>query len=165
MRRQRGDDDVHVILLLQALAEVNQRRGDMDAAEAALRELVDVTRRSSHRRTGLPACLNSLAGLLAEKGEFAAAVPLSREALEIAQSERMMDRPSIGAMRGNLAWLLAMTGQFDEAEPLILETFERAPPHPAGAASADRHVADHPGHDPSETRTSRSGRAVVPRGR
>ena len=138
--RSGGADDIHVIILLQALADVQSARGQLDSAEATLRELLARHRRAAHGRSGLPSCLNTLSGILADKGAYREAVPLMREAIEVAEQDGAGERFSLMSLRGNLAWLLAMDGQNDEAERLIgVELRQRRkvlpPNHPAIATS------------------------------
>ncbi|HWL93523.1 MAG TPA: serine/threonine-protein kinase, partial [Phycisphaerae bacterium] len=120
MRRRGGDaSGLHVTLLLQGLAEVQQERGDLHGAETAFGELVDELRRSPHGAMGLPAMLNSYAGVLAINGEFKKAVPLMKEAIALLDEKGYGGRTTRLRLEGNLAWLLARSGQDDEAEPLI----------------------------------------------
>jgi tetratricopeptide (TPR) repeat protein len=139
-KRDAGGDDVHVLVLLQSLADVLAAEGDVVSAEATLRELLGDLRRSTHGRSGLPSCLNALAGLIADRGAHAEAVPLMREAVQIATEDGTCEQSTLMSLRGNLAWLLALSGQDDEAEKIIQkELVERRrilpPKHPAIATS------------------------------
>ncbi|HUN82119.1 MAG TPA: tetratricopeptide repeat protein, partial [Phycisphaerae bacterium] len=139
MKSRGGENDIHVILLLQALADLQSARGQLDSAEATLRELLDRHRKSSHGRSGLPSCLNALCGILADKGNYREAVPLMREAIQVSEQDHG-EQLNLMSLRGNLGWLLAMDGQNEEAERIIggeLEQRRKILPasHPAIATS------------------------------
>jgi tetratricopeptide (TPR) repeat protein len=66
--------------------------------------------------------MNNLAGLLQAMGDYAAAEPLYRRALAIAEKAQGPEHPETGVRLGNLAGLLQDMGDYAAAEPL----FQRA---------------------------------------
>ena len=74
-------------------------------------------------------CLNNLAALVHLQGDYAAAEPLFRRALEISEKALGPEHPDTGTSLYNLARLLQAKGDYDEAEPLYrraLATNEKA---------------------------------------
>ena len=118
--RGRGDD-LHVQMLMQGVAEAHVQQGDLDDAETAFREIIHRMRQSPQSHVGLPAALNSLAGVLAERGRYTDAIPIQDEAVRIQAKTGHGGPVNALKYRGNYAWLLALSDRLDEAEPLIRE--------------------------------------------
>lgn len=121
MKRRGRGDDFHVLMLQQNLAELRVQQGDLEGAEATFREIIEAMRKSAHGEVGLPAALNSLAGVLAELGRYEEAVTVQEEAIEGLAGAEQVGPVTTLKYHGNFAWLLAMSGRLDEAEPLIRE--------------------------------------------
>jgi serine/threonine protein kinase/Tfp pilus assembly protein PilF len=125
MKNRGQGDDVHMQMLLQGIGETQLQQGDIAGAEAAFKELAQRVRSSAHGQSLLPAVLNSLAGVLAENGRYAEAIPFQKEALEVQSKAGFGGAVTVLTYRGNYAWLLAMAGRLDEAEPIIREVLEK----------------------------------------
>jgi tetratricopeptide (TPR) repeat protein len=75
--------------------------------------------------------LNNLAALLYNKGDYAAAEPLFREALALSRKRLGDQHPDVAISLNNLARLLGKKGDYAAAEPLIKEAvdiFQRSLP-------------------------------------
>ncbi|HKQ50216.1 MAG TPA: tetratricopeptide repeat protein [Phycisphaerae bacterium] len=121
MKRRGREDDFHILMLLQNLAELRAQQGDLLGAEAACREIIAAMRKSANGEIGLPAALNTLAGVLAELGRYEEAVSVQEEAIQRLAATKHVGPVTVLKYRGNFAWLLALAGRLDEAEPLIRE--------------------------------------------
>ncbi|QOJ14755.1 MAG: protein kinase [Planctomycetia bacterium] len=135
-----GVDMLHTSMVLGTLADIEQLRGNLPGAEAAMYEQVELLRRTPNGEVGLPRALNSLGGMLAERGAFAEAIPLLEESLAVLARVEPNNHLTRLKLRGNLAWLLANCGRNDEADAMIAEVLpERRrilpPQHPTLATS------------------------------
>jgi tetratricopeptide (TPR) repeat protein len=111
-----------------------------EAAEAALREAIDLQRRlvqqgGTGSERDLARALTALARLLEDKGHYAEAESLTQEALRIRERVLGGEHPDTLASVNNLAGLYESQGQYDEAEPMyqrVLAASERVlgPEHP-----------------------------------
>jgi tetratricopeptide (TPR) repeat protein len=86
-----------------------------------------------HPDTGI--CLDCLAVLLQQQGDYAAAEPLYRRALAIAEKAQGPEHPSTGTSLNNLALLLQDQGDYAAAEPLyrralVIAEKAQGPEHP-----------------------------------
>ena len=90
--------------------------------------------------------LNGLALLLKATGDYAAAEPLYRRALAIAEKAQGPEHPSTGTSLNNLALLLQATGDYAAAEPLYrraLAIAEKALGSESEAAMRSHHKLHH----------------------
>lgn len=139
-----GPEREHQLRLLdveELLAEIHFHGGDLETAEAELREVL-----AGHRelgvedRTQLLNPLSQLALVLTTAGRYEEAIPLHEESLEI-WGEIYGDRhPEVITVRQNLAYLIQMQGRLEEAEGLyrgILEDRRAVlgPDHPKVAVT------------------------------
>jgi LuxR family transcriptional regulator, maltose regulon positive regulatory protein len=97
--RPREDDEARVFALC-ALVAAQQCSGDLEAADAALKEAMTVARRSGLERSRLD-CLSWLALLEAIRGRLHAAARAAGETLEIAEQHAWSGTPQAG--RAHLA--------------------------------------------------------------
>lgn len=116
-----GGDPIGVARALDLLGILARRRGDFAAARADLERAISIVEEAEARGAAGPgpdpgvriAALNTLALVLAEEGETARAIDLTRDALE--RCRRQGDRHRQAALENNLADLLQRTGHPDEA--------------------------------------------------
>jgi tetratricopeptide (TPR) repeat protein len=114
-------DVIGIARALDLLGILARRRGDLGAARADLERAISIVEDAeSHGAAGPPpdpgvriAALNTLALVLADEGDTARAIDLTREALE--RCLRQGDRHRQAALENNLADLLQRTGHPDEA--------------------------------------------------
>ncbi|MGE0639965.1 MAG: tetratricopeptide repeat protein [Thermoanaerobaculia bacterium] len=107
------------------LTAVLRQAGRHDEALVAGGRAVELARsRFPDDRTALASALNNLALVHGERGEFALAEPLHREALEIMRAARGERHPQTAEALANLAGVLDAQGRFAEAEPLYRSALE-----------------------------------------
>lgn len=94
-------------------------QGELGAAEAPLREAVELARAAGDDDVVLRAALGNLGLVLRDRGELDAAVPLLEEEAE--RSRAAGDLAELQASLGNRAGLLRQQGRFDEARDLMAE--------------------------------------------
>jgi DNA-binding SARP family transcriptional activator len=115
------EDRIGVARALDLLGILARRRGDLPGARAHLKRAIAIVEEAEAHGAPGPAAdpgvriaaLNTLALVLAEEGETARAIELTRDALE--RCRRQGDRHRQAALENNLADLLQRTGRPDEA--------------------------------------------------
>src|SRR5712692_4060168 len=105
-------DQAAVAQALNALGMLAASRGDLRAAQDALRESLEHAKASGDQGA-VVASLNNLARLLADAGHAEEAIALAREALAL--GTELADRHRVAALHTNLADLLHAAGQQQEA--------------------------------------------------
>jgi tetratricopeptide (TPR) repeat protein len=108
-RRVMGPDDPQVADTLGNLATLKRDRGDLGAAEALLREALEIRRRTAGDHPDTALSLGSLAVIVASKGDFDGALPLAEEAVA-------MRRRLAGPRNHEAARALANLGQIQQAK-------------------------------------------------
>ena len=119
------DDERRASELQYNLAFLLEDGGQLGEAEALMREIVEVMRRtlgSEHRNT--LASIGSLATILRGQGKLAEAEPLCREELESSRRTLGDAHSSTLTSINNLALLLEAQGKLAEAEPLCREALD-----------------------------------------
>ena len=118
------------------IAELKWALGDLDGAEASLREYIAMRGRSSVRRSRLAHAFASLSGVLTERGDLASALEAAREGVVLMQQDgggqiwRFMDA---------FALRVALAGKAENAARI------------AGYADA-RHAETQAAREPNEAR-------------
>ncbi len=121
-RRIDPPDHARITDVLTRLAQILCYKGDHAATEALVQEVLPQLRGRDYHQHMLCQALNSLGGSLFRRGEYAAAEPVVREALTIAQSMGLADSwQTVQALMVNLAGILSAQEQYVEAEPLVRE--------------------------------------------
>ena len=108
--------------ILSNLGLVRRVQDDYDAAEAYLRQALDLRQAmlgAEHTRTAQ--LMNNLGWILQEKGNLDEAERLHRKALAVRRTVLEEDHPHIVESLHNLAVTLWGTGDLDEAETLLRE--------------------------------------------
>jgi tetratricopeptide (TPR) repeat protein len=116
-----GGDSIGLARALDLLGILARQRGDLVAARADLEQAISMLDAAEAHSTAGPApdpgvriaALNTMALVLADEGDTARAIELTRDALE--RCRRQGDRHRQAALENNLADLLQMTGRPDEA--------------------------------------------------
>lgn len=114
LRRTSGPDDMEVALVLNDLADVEQRSGDRAAAEQHYREALRVAVAVGDA-AGVATFTGNLAGLALSRGDWAEGESLAREAM--ASSTRIGRQELIAADSVRLALALLRQGKSAEAAP------------------------------------------------
>ena len=125
VRRDLRDQPAMQARLLEALGAIYVGLGLLDRAQTVLHEAINVRRAggAADSQEGARAMWR-LADTLRVRGEYAAAEPLAREALET--TDRLVGRgnPQVGQMLNTLGLTLHALGRRDEAAPMFLEATE-----------------------------------------
>jgi len=110
--------------LLQCLARILTKLGDIGEAESLLKRELVITESMSgsvHRKSNI--CLGKLANILHVKGDYVAADIYYRRALFFTERELGAKHYFVGQILGNLGLLLTDKGQYDEAEVLYKRAY------------------------------------------
>jgi tetratricopeptide (TPR) repeat protein/tRNA A-37 threonylcarbamoyl transferase component Bud32 len=129
-RRHYGDDHLTVALCYERLGMVYEAQGDLGRAEAMCRESIERHRRLPSRQT-LAGTLSLLSNIKSERGDYAEAEPLLREALDLDRKFAGASHPKVAARLDDLASLLLLRGDYAGAEAAVkgaLEIQQRALP-------------------------------------
>ena len=117
--KAREPKDFEVSIPLNTLAQVYQRQGRTDEAEALYKRNLAIREEAlgpDDREVG--GALNNLAGLYSEQGRYAEAEPMYRRSLGIFEKKLGPEHPHVGAALHNLARLLQDQGRYAEVEPM-----------------------------------------------
>jgi tetratricopeptide (TPR) repeat protein len=106
------------------LARVLRWLGRAPEAETLYRESLAILRRENPRSAAVAATLNNLGVLLGQRGDWAGAEPLHREALEIVRAVRGPEHPDVAAGLNTLGGVLEAKGDLAAAERLYRESLE-----------------------------------------
>jgi serine/threonine protein kinase len=109
---------------LQTQAMAHQLSGDLDAAQPALEEAVEIFRAlpGDSARLDLASALVNLAWLQENRGDLQAAVTDMRESVAIRRALLDANHPDLANSLSNLADLLSRQGNFPEAESAAVQT-------------------------------------------
>jgi tetratricopeptide (TPR) repeat protein len=123
-QRAHPDGSVEAVRLLYMLCRAQTSSGRFDDAERSLEDADAMRRRHAAGDAALQADLLDLRGaLLANKGEFAAALPVFEEARTLVRARNL--GPEAGARASaNLGFTFASLGRHREAVPLYTEAVE-----------------------------------------
>ena len=120
---------------MQSLAEAYRELARFDEAESLHREALAVKRRIGSPPSALAASLNDLGLTLSERGKYADAEPLLREAIGIWRQAVPGPSPDVAVGLNNLAQTLRQQGRLDDAAAALDE---------AVAIRRQRYGNDHP---------------------
>jgi serine/threonine-protein kinase len=121
-RRRFGPGHPEVARAVQNVANLHEKKGDMDGAEGLYREaLVLSRRRPSGDDTMTAGLLDDLGRVRQEQGDLEAAERLEREALAIRRRTLGDDHADVAASLNNLAVVLGQRGEYASAESLHRE--------------------------------------------
>ena len=113
-----GEAHADVATARNAAAWLHYHEGDYELAERELRAVIELRRRLlGTRHPELARSLDNLAETLRQRGEFAEAEQLAREALAM-RSELLGRHADVATSLNNLAVIVRQTGSRDEAESL-----------------------------------------------
>ncbi len=114
-----GEQSSEALFARGQMANAYARMGRDSAAEALLRQTVDIQRRTLAADDPERAeALNDLALQLTNEGHFAEAEARMKEAVRIQESAHGDDDPDTGMLLDNYAFVLRSAGKYDEAEPI-----------------------------------------------
>ncbi|MGQ0721565.1 MAG: tetratricopeptide repeat protein [Candidatus Eiseniibacteriota bacterium] len=108
---------------LSNLANLEQKRGRLEAAEALYRESIELHRASApHGDVATARAMSELASVLLQLGRVSEGESLNREALAMLRREYgEAGHPEVATALNNLAGAVLMSRRWAEAEPLLLE--------------------------------------------
>jgi serine/threonine protein kinase/tetratricopeptide (TPR) repeat protein len=115
MQRRLGETHPSVTEVLVTLARCAQQAGDLQRAEALLRQSLDRTWHSARARAGAQV---RLAGILANRNQLAEAEQLLRAALPVAEVTREWPQ-FVAVIQGELASVLHRRGDLEQAASLV----------------------------------------------
>ena len=110
--------DREIDRLFRRAYKLLQERRFPEAIELATRARDLALRSYGERHTAYAGSLNNLAVLYRSMGDYAAAEPLYRQALEIRRAAWARTTPNTPTVLNNLAWLVPLDGRYAAAEPL-----------------------------------------------
>ncbi len=111
-------DSAHVTTVRNELGRALLRQGRLREAAAEFSTIV-AAMRGKKEAAGYLIALNNLASLLETMGDYAAAEPMFREVLELAERDSTIVGPRLQVFRQNLGRSLLLAGRLDEAWPLL----------------------------------------------
>jgi serine/threonine-protein kinase len=117
-RAQLGEDHESVGASLVDLAAFLRRKGVLNEADSLYRYALALERREG-RQQRIAAILDGLGGVMEAKGNYAAAVPFYREAVQRVEQAPVIDSLTLSTARNNLAVALSNLGELAEAESLL----------------------------------------------
>ena len=122
--RKRGAEDAGVLAhTLASLGAAYFYSGDLEAAEAPMREALNVRERTFGMHHALTAqSLNDLAGLLYQSGRYEEATSLYSQALPIHREIYGPEHPEVATITNNIGRSELVAGRVDEAEPLLRQS-------------------------------------------
>lgn len=121
MQEAAGDDHPSISGITFRIASAARSAGDLERAEALLREVLERDRAALGDHPGVARDLDELAFVLYEKGEYAEAEQLFRAGLAAYRRLLPPEHPDIAIALSNVAMVLHVTGRADEAEAPVRE--------------------------------------------
>jgi len=114
-----GEESSEALFARSNLANAYARLGRDSAAEALLRQTVDIQRRVlSPDDPARSNAMNDLALQLTNRGDYDEADSLMREAVRIYETANGDDDPGTAMLLDNYAYVLRAAGRYDDAEPV-----------------------------------------------
>ncbi len=111
-------DSAYITTVRNELGRALLRQGRLREASAEFSTIV-AAMRGKQEAAGYLIALNNLASLLETMGDYAAAEPMFREVLELAENDSTIVGPRLQVFRQNLGRTLLLAGRLDEAWPLL----------------------------------------------
>lgn len=115
-----GPDHLEVMAVLLERSDLHRIRGQLDAAAADLRRVIDVQERTAGPQApGLARALERLSLVLCDAARFSDALPLLKRSVEIKEAALGVAHPEVAMAVGALGELHQLSGHYAEAEPLL----------------------------------------------
>jgi len=114
-----GPDDIDTVASMDDMAEAYRELGLLDEAEAMHRETLAAKRRLGAPPSSIALSLNNVGLTLSERGRFADAEPLLREAIALWRQHDGETADVVAAGLNNLADVLRQQARLAEAVPLL----------------------------------------------
>src|SRR5437660_1045512 len=121
-----GEDNANVAESMFILSGVRHEQGDFDEQERLLTKALSIQRRHPEAGNNLPYMIDDYAHLLEEqKNDYAAALALDREALEIFRRRYGESHYMVGAAQVAMVNLYFALGDYAQAEAVANEYFKQ----------------------------------------
>lgn len=116
-----GADHIDTAHSMEALAETYRELARLDEAESLHREALAIKQRRGDTPTSVASSLNNLGLTLAERGRYAEAEPLLRDAIQAWRAAQGASAAVVAVGLNNLAQSLRQQGRLDEAVRVLEE--------------------------------------------